>query len=297
MRCMLFFLLPVLFLSTGAFAQNDLTDDLVFEDETDDSFVQEFTLNDGSGNIDWLSGDVTAVGIGAPPRRAVSPAQARAMAVRAAVVTARRNLLEIIQGIRIDSATTVRDSMVADDVVENRMRGYLQNSRILDTAYMSDGSVVVTVGLSSRGRFTETVLPESIEGRGPAVSGSGSVANVEAVADAARVTGLVLDARGFDVTPAMSPKVVDEYGKEVYGYAFVSREYAVKQGIAAYAEDLRKAVANPRVSGNPLIVKVAGVSDKAKTTLVVSSNAAGRIRNSARRYGYLKECRVVIVVD
>jgi hypothetical protein len=294
MRRVLFFLFSVLLLTAAeASAQSDIP----FEDEADDSFVQEFDLNKGSGNIDWLNGDVTAVGIGSAPRRAVSPAQARAMAVRAAVVTARRNLLEIIQGMRIDSSTTVRDSMVSDDLVENRMRGYLQNSRILDTAYMSDGSVVVTVGLSSRGRMTETVLPESIEGKSKSVPGSGSVARDEAVADAARVTGLVLDARGFDVTPAMSPRVVDEDGKEVYGYAFVSREFAVKQGIAAYAENLRKAVANPRVEGNPLIVKIAGVADKAKTTLVVSSNAANRIRNSARRYGYLKQCRVVIVVD
>ena len=41
----------------------------------------------------------------------------------------------------------------------------------------------------------------------------------------------IIDAKGLNAKPAMSPKVVDENGQEVYGSAYVSREFAVQQGM------------------------------------------------------------------
>ena len=49
-----------------------------------------------AGAVNWQTGYVTAKGIGVPPPNSVSLAQARAMAVRAATVDARRNLLSVI---------------------------------------------------------------------------------------------------------------------------------------------------------------------------------------------------------
>jgi|GEM_PF-1418407 len=112
-----------------------------------------------NGQIDWQKGYVTAVGIGAPPANPVNMAQARAMAERAATVVARRNLLEVVKGVQIDSATLVENYMVTNDVVVSQVNGFIQSSQILDTAYMSDGSVEVTVGLSLRGELTAVILP------------------------------------------------------------------------------------------------------------------------------------------
>ena len=58
-----------------------------------DEVVQQFN----NGSINWSSGRVTAVGIGAPPAQPTNMAQARAMARRAAITVARRNLLEVTQ--------------------------------------------------------------------------------------------------------------------------------------------------------------------------------------------------------
>ena len=75
--------------------------------------VQQFN----NGSINWSSGRVTAVGIGAPPAQPTNMAQARAMARRAAITVARRNLLEITQGVQVDSMTLVKDFVVKSDIV------------------------------------------------------------------------------------------------------------------------------------------------------------------------------------
>jgi hypothetical protein len=60
-----------------------------------------------TGKVDWTTGVLTAVGIGAPPAQPANAAQARAMAERAAQVVAYRNMLEAVKGVRVDSTTTV----------------------------------------------------------------------------------------------------------------------------------------------------------------------------------------------
>lgn len=250
------------------------------------------------GSIDWQNGLVSAVGIGAPPSNAANMAQARAMAVRAATVVARRNLLELIQGVQIDSTTTVRNYMLSDDTVVTRVTGFLQNSQILDTAYMSDGSVEVTVGISLRGGFADVIIPKNM----PFDQNAPSPAPVQPAPQTpdtggGAYTGLLVDASGLGARPAMSPKVLDETGQEVYGSSFVSREYAIQQGMAGYAKSVDQARNNPRVANNPMVVQAVSATGKAKTNLVVSNEDANRIRQMADTQNFLEKCRVMIVLD
>ncbi|MBW1674949.1 MAG: LPP20 family lipoprotein [Deltaproteobacteria bacterium] len=116
-----------------------------------------------NGKIDWTTGVASAIGIGAPPPKPVNMAQARAMAKRAAVIVARRNLLEIIKGVRIDSLTLIKDFVVQSDIIRNQVDGYLERSQVVDIAYMSDGSVEATVAMNLRGGFSNLMLPKSIQ--------------------------------------------------------------------------------------------------------------------------------------
>ena len=110
-------------------------------------------------------------------------------------------------------------------------------------------------------------------------------------------TGLVIDARGLGVKPAMSPKVLDETGKEVYGSAYVSREFAIQQGMVGYARDLTLAQQNPRVADNPLTVKAIKASGQAKTDIVLSTPDANLIKNAAKNLNFLEKCKVMVVLD
>lgn len=284
MRRVMVIVSAVVIFAVAAFAETGL----------DEGYVQRFDMRDGGGRIDWQNGYVTATGVGMAPPGASGEAQARALAVRAATVTARRNLLEIIGGVQIDSDTTIRNNMVANDSVQSIIRGHLHNSRIMDTAYMSDGSVVVTVSLSQRGPIADAVLP-----KGPAFK-TGPAPAVEAPEDMAAdepYTGLVIDARGLQARPALSPEIIGPEGETVYGRKYVSRDYAVSQGMAGYAVGLASAFQNPRVGKNPMVVEAAGVTGKARTDLVVDAETANKIRALAANTGVLEQCRVIIVLD
>ncbi|MEK6743705.1 MAG: LPP20 family lipoprotein [Nitrospirota bacterium] len=117
--------------------------------------------NVGQGTINWTSGVVYATGIGAPPPSAVNPAQARAMAVRAAQVVAYRNLLEIVKGVRVDSETVVENFMTRSDIIKTRVDGIVKGAMIVKTQYLSDGSVEVLVSMPMRGALLDAVVPES----------------------------------------------------------------------------------------------------------------------------------------
>ena len=245
-----------------------------------------------NGKIDWTTGVALAIGIGAPPPKPVNMAQARAMAKRAAVIVARRNLLEIIKGVRIDSLTLIKDFVVQSDIIRNQVDGYLERSQVVDIAYMSDGSVEATVAMNLRGGFSNLMLPKSIQSipaiRQPQVSPG---------AQGEAYTGLVVDTRGFQVKPAMSPKVVDEDGNEVYGSSYVSRDYAINQGMAGYAKDLASAQTNDRVTNNPLTVKGIKTADTGDSDIVISNADAASIKGSADNLTFLQKCRVMVVLD
>jgi hypothetical protein len=110
-------------------------------------------------------------------------------------------------------------------------------------------------------------------------------------------TGLIIDAQDLALfNPPASPKIIDEDGREVYGSAYADREWAIKQGIVGYAKSLAKAKANPRVSGNPLVIKAIRVTGANMGHLVLSNEDARKIRKLAEHLNFLSHAKVMIVV-
>src|SRR5512136_153741 len=242
-----------------------------------------------SGKVDWSTGVITSVGIGAPPANPANPAQARAMAERAAQVVAYRNLLEAVKGVRIDSTTTVENFMVTSDVIRTQVSGFVQGAMVMDKKYMSDGSVEVTVGMKLTGALADSLLPQT-----PSAQPSG-IATPGATGEA--FTGLIIDARGLGVKPAMAPKVLNEDGKEVYGSAWINRDWAVREGMAGYLRDPLQAQQNPRVTDKPLLVKAIKASGDARVDVVISNAAAAMLQGAAQNLSFLEKCKVIILVD
>jgi hypothetical protein len=243
-----------------------------------------------SGKIDWTTQVITSVGIGAPPAQPANAAQARAMAERAAQVVAYRNLLEAVKGVRIDSTTTVENFMVTSDVIRTQVSGFVQGAMVMDKKYMSDGSVEVTVGMKLTGALADSLLPKT-----PAAPPTGIVATPGVAGQA--FTGLIVDARGLGVKPAMAPKVLNEDGKEVYGSAWINRDWAVREGMAGYLKDPLQAQQNPRVTDKPLLVKAIKASGDARVDLVISNADAAMLQGAAQNLSFLEKCKVIILVD
>lgn len=94
----------------------------------------------------WAKDTVTAKGNAVRPSDAESDAQARLMALRGAKVEAMRNLSEEIDGLHIDSQTTVRDFVATNDRIRTAMHNYLQGVRVVKEEYDAEtGEATVTI--------------------------------------------------------------------------------------------------------------------------------------------------------
>jgi hypothetical protein len=245
------------------------------------------------GSVDWTKGIVTATGLGAPPENAVNRAQARAMAERAASIVATRNLLEVVKGIRVDSATLVENMITTSDVIKTQVSGTLQGAQIMKKQVNPDGSVEVMVGVRLTGDLLNTLIPKQ--------TGGGEPIQVPPAAalppSQAAFTGLIVDARGTGLRPAMAPKIRNEEGREVYGSAFVNRQYAVEQGMVGYLKDVNAAQQNARVTDRPLLVKAVKTDGPNKTDLVISNSDAQVLHGMKEHLTFLEKARVMVILD
>jgi hypothetical protein len=269
---------------------------------------QEVLENIGNGSINWTKGILQATGIGASPEEYYGKPQARPMALRAARIDAIRNLLEVTQGVRIDSATVVKNFAVTDDVIMAKVSSMVKGAQIVKQEYLSDGTVEVTMQMSLHGGFAQLVLPQEIKQVEPIKpvpplsiepsKPSPPMPSKTAEKPISEIyTGLVVNAMGLNARPAMSPKIIDENGQEVYGSAFVSREYAVQQGMSGYTKDMTAAQSNPRVTNNPLTVKGLKTEGPGNADIVISNADAYKLRSASEHLSFMKKCRVMIVVD
>lgn len=246
--------------------------------------------------VDWTARTVCAKGIGA-----VNPKQpqaaARPGAIRSAQMTALRAAVELVKGVSVNSSTTVANAMTENDVVRSKVEAYVKGFQFGQPHYMDDLTVEVYVKMPLDG-IGDIVLPSSIQATPSVTSWGAAASSAPASAHPAVYTGLVVDARGLGVLPALAPRVLDTEGKELYGAALVSREWAVKYGMAGYAKSVDGARGlKDRVGENPAVIKAVRADGAAKTDLVLSPEDASSIRGAAQNLKFLSEARVVFVVD
>ena len=113
--------------------------------------------------IDWESGYIEAAGYGAPPAGQENNPRGAALAHRAAVVDAQRNLSEIIQGVEVAGETTIRDLMVENDTVKTKVLAILRGARVASEKRHPDGTVEVVL------RVSTNVLQEAVPQLAPPV--------------------------------------------------------------------------------------------------------------------------------
>ena len=259
-----------------------------------------------NGAMNYSNGFVVATGIGAISPLAQNPGMARATAVRAAKVDAMRNLLEAVMAITVSSETTVRGAAIENDVVKTSVEGMVRGARMRDIdgdgrgsnsdiRYLSDTSIEIEMEVHMSG-ISEVILPPA--GYAPApVAGGAPAPAAPSAPRPGTVTGLIVDARGLGLRPAMSPKIVDQNGGVVYGPGNFTREFAVKFGVAGYSKNLEQAQQDPRVVGNPMVVKGVGVQGANKADLVLAAGDVSRVKGAESSGKFLSNCKVMILID
>ncbi|HPO82811.1 MAG TPA: S-layer homology domain-containing protein [bacterium] len=112
-------------------------------------------------------------------------------------------------------------------------------------------------------------------------------------------TGLVIDARGKNVTRSMSPKIYDEKGREIYGVSLFSKEnhpldeYIIL-GIVDYLHN-ESEISTSRAGSNPLIIKAVATSGPFNDDFIVSEGDGDLILKENEISKFLEDMAVAIL--
>ena len=229
-----------------------------------DNFIGDVFDN---GSVNYGDRTIQAIGIGFIPENVINAGQARRAAMRIAKQDALRQLIEIVNGVNVTSETTVSGAMF-DDVIKTQVQGAIRGARrVGDPKYLSDTSVEVTYEVKMAD-ISRVLLPMAEKAPtlkfedvtvGAAATPGASVdqgSSADSGPTSGGVTGIIIDGKGLGLRPAMSPRIMNQSGSVVYGPGQYSRDYAASNGVVGYAKSLEQAKADPRVQGNPLVIRV-----------------------------------------
>lgn len=111
-------------------------------------------------------------------------------------------------------------------------------------------------------------------------------------------TSVIIDTRGYDVTRSISPKIRKDDGSEVWGTVSVDPDYAIQEGIVAYAKDMESAKKCSRCGSNPLIINVIGrAGGKAMCDPMISNADAQLVLDENQKTKFLEKFSVIFISD
>lgn len=260
--------------------------------------------------VDWTKGaesEVTAIGLGYPPENVGN--RGNVLARRAAMVDAYRLLAETIQGVQIDSETTIESMVLQSDTVKARVDALVQGARVIDEGANEDGSyfVKMTIPLFGVGKsVANAVLPEATKDVVPQavskVDEKTSPLTKEEIKEVKSVkyTGVIVDASGMGLEPTFSPVIYDTNGRVIYGMQNIDKDLAISKGMVEYATDLQAATGGAtRAGANPLVINATtikgGVNSINPVNVVVSVEDGDKILLANEQANMFGQCAVVFV--
>ena len=238
----------------------------------------------GHGQVDWTAKTITARGSGAPSKKAKSPAAARLGAERAAKLDAYRNILETLKGVQVD-AKRKADAVMSSGEIQTKVDGVIKGAKVIDTVYYSDLSVDVVMRMPIDGALTQALVPTAKQPKSVPSTGDSTG------------SGLVINAKGLKVEPAIAPRVLDEKGNEVYSVSYVTEDAVLQNGIIGYATSLDEAKKHQRVAPSPTVMRAIATGKDGKSDIVISNADADKLRDVNSNVSYLASGKVMVVID
>ena len=109
----------------------------------------------------------------------------------------------------------------------------------------------------------------------------------------AMYTGVIVDCRGLGLQRAMSPVILDESGKIIYGDKDLDFDKITEIGMAAYATNMNE---TSRAGAQPLIVHAISLSNF-NSNPVLSNADANKVLITNEVSNYLRNLNVVFLTD
>ncbi|NLW55470.1 MAG: hypothetical protein GX050_02395 [Firmicutes bacterium] len=251
----------------------------------------------GLGRIDWSNGLIQVVGYGAPPKGASGP-QARLMARGAAKADAYRNAAEVLNGVRVNSETYVRNYVMQSDEIRVVVEGFVRGARIIKVNQQWDGMIELTIELPLGGQAGLAALlnrPEITESFSPM---SPAFYDYPEAGVTTAYTGVIIDARNLGIKPALYPQIFDYEGNLLYASTMVNLARPGFTTIVAYARSLELARKLPRLGTNPLVLTADSpvpASGEGQTDLVLGVEATKEFRRLNPEV--IRDGAVVFIID
>ena len=128
---------------------DDIAPVVIPENQTVRQIAVLFPIVDVDG-VDWAAGKIRATDVGLPPQNASNAGAARAMAQRAALADAQRNLLRTVEQIRIDGERNV-GTIMRNRNVAKRIRGFLKGYTVASERELEGGRIEIMLELPLTG--------------------------------------------------------------------------------------------------------------------------------------------------
>ena len=171
------------------------------------------------GGVDWTSGSgmLTGTGVGLPPANAIGP-QKKIWARTAAIADAQRRLAEAAEEVRVEGETTVKMNTLADDTVRTSVAATLKGAQIVDEKWNNEGYYEVTMQVSifGVGGLAQAVMPKPADPPiafptpSPVQPSPTNPSTTVKITVSGGYTGVIVDCRGFNLNPVMSPVIKAE---------------------------------------------------------------------------------------
>ncbi len=270
------------------------------------SATGEYVDKIAAAEVNWTQGTITTVGVDNPSQKTDNDSRDRQRALSDAVTNAHDSLLEVVKSIRIDTRISIGEFSATDSRTMGKIQDLIKSAQIVRQEYLSDGTVKVILQMSLYGGFSQLILPmdikqvesiKTVKESSPSPPEDEKTPGEDPTPPEEIYSGLIIDARGLDLNPALVPTIRDKDGREIYGAAFISREFAVQGGVASYMREMGTAVQHPKVSPNPLVVKGLKTEGVGKSDIIISTSNASKIFGSSEHLSLLRSCKVIIVAD
>ena len=258
---------------------------------------------------DISNGVVRVTGIGAPGQ----PPYLGFIAARA---DAQRQLVAEVNGVQVDSETTVELSMVQNDTIKTKVSGLVKGARVVQQGTNEYGYfVVMEMSVFGSNSIASAVIPQVPQQNflqpaevAPSVSTTVIVNNnvgtvpVPAVnpnqatvgnlyGATGQYTGLIVDCTGLGLQTAMAPAVYTDGKKVVYGLEHFSHDQVINRGYVGYSTSATTGV--QRAGSNPMVVKAQSIEHFFNP--VISKEDAAKILAENQMNGFLSAGNVVFV--
>lgn len=166
-------------------------------------------------------------------------------------------------------------------------------------------SASVPAAASAEAPAAAAVIPAPAAGAGVAAlpvaefASSATTAQQKPVDPAAEVqwSGLVVDARGLGLKPALVPRIYTKSGDDLYSAQAVTVENATKSGLVGYARNVDAAARHIRVASDPVLIKGVRAAGTQNSDLVVTDGDARIVGQTDQKSPYLRNARVMVVFN